>query len=95
MHVFMAEWMLSVRLHGMQLCVVGSDKFDYHVQPRQHNQPVQVGVHAPADPVLAAWKGGSRLAASPVYRQRAVTKLQYAEYGAANLIHRQLQRQVC
>ena len=50
---------------------------------------MQVSVHAPEDPVLAAWKGGSRLAASPLYQRRAVTKLQYAEYGAANLIHRQ------
>ena len=53
----------------------------------------QVGVHAPNDPVLAAWKGGSRLAASPLYQQRAVTKMQYAEYGAANLMHKQ--RQFC
>ena len=49
---------------------------------------VQVGVHVPSDPILAAWKGGSRLAGSPFYQQRAVTKQQYAEYGAANLIHR-------
>ncbi len=49
---------------------------------------MQLGVHVPSDPILAAWKGGSRLAGSPFYKQRAVTKQQYAEYGAANLIHR-------
>ncbi|CAK0737453.1 hypothetical protein CVIRNUC_000915 [Coccomyxa viridis] len=48
----------------------------------------EVGVHAPSNPILAAWKGGARLAVSPLYRQSAITKLDYAEYGAANLVHR-------
>ena len=46
----------------------------------------QVGVHMPADPVLAAWQGASDLGASPAYRHAAVTKAAYDECGAEYLL---------
>ena len=46
----------------------------------------QLGVHMPADPVLAAWQGASELAASPAYRRSATTKLAYEECGAEYLL---------
>jgi len=38
------------------------------------------------DPVLAAWKGASALAASVEYSQRAITRRHYEEYGVHALI---------
>ena len=46
---------------------------------------LQVAVHTPADPVLAAWQGGAQLAASPEYARRAVTRAEYEERGACCL----------
>ncbi|KAK9828010.1 hypothetical protein WJX81_008549 [Elliptochloris bilobata] len=45
----------------------------------------EVAVHMPADPMLAAWQGGSQLAASPEYARRAVTRAEYEERGACFL----------
>lgn len=47
---------------------------------------MQVGVHMPADPALAAWKGGSDLGASPGYGQAAISRAAYEECGADYLL---------
>lgn len=47
----------------------------------------QVGVHMPADPVLAAWTGASAFAISPEYSQQAVTRAQYEELGCDRLLN--------
>ena len=42
---------------------------------------LQVLVHSFEEPALAAWHGGSELAASPQFGTRLVTKAQYQEWG--------------
>lgn len=42
-------------------------------------------LHLPDDPAKAAFKGGARLAASPLFQHLAWTKLAYEEHGSARL----------
>ncbi|EIE26065.1 Actin/actin-like protein [Coccomyxa subellipsoidea C-169] len=48
---------------------------------------IEVGVHMPSDPVLAAWKGASAFATSPDYSQQAITKAHYEEMGYERLLN--------
>ena len=43
----------------------------------------EIGLRTAADPILAAWKGGSAFAASEAYDSQVVTRAQYAEEGHA------------
>ena len=47
----------------------------------------QVGVHMPADPVLAAWKGASAFGVTAEYSQQAITKAYYDEVGYERLLN--------
>lgn len=47
----------------------------------------QVGVHMPADPVLAAWKGASAYGMTPEYHQHAISKACYEEVGCDRLLN--------
>ncbi len=44
---------------------------------------VELGVEPAADPERAAWRGLSQVAASPAFKQLAVTREEYEERGAA------------
>ena len=39
----------------------------------------------PEDPVVAAWRGGSKLGAQPHYKQLVVTKAEFETYDPVNL----------
>lgn len=41
----------------------------------------KINVLAPADRSTSVWRGGSRLAASPEFRQMCITKGEYGEVG--------------
>lgn len=47
----------------------------------------QVGVHMPADPVLAAWKGASAYGMTSDYHQHAISKAHYEEVGCDRLLN--------
>ncbi|BDA44347.1 Actin-related protein 6 [Coccomyxa sp. Obi] len=48
---------------------------------------IEVGVHMPADPVLAAWKGASAYGMTPEYHQHAISKAHYEEVGCDRLLN--------
>ena len=49
--------------------------------PQEHALTLRL----PGDPVTAAFRGGARVAASPLYRHVAWTKAAYEEQGSARL----------